>query len=106
MFIFYPCWFFIVHFLPALGFLYCSFLARVGKKRTKEAPHKVERSSEEKTQQSRYFLRYDILPLMYPPLACLIVMSHLSNLKFLKLFIGFLLNSKLSNCSHTLVLTR
>ena len=50
------------------GCLICSFLARVGKKRTKETPHRG-RGFVRKKQTGRIFAPFNILPLVDPPLA-------------------------------------
>ena len=46
----------------------CSFLAHVGKKRTKETPHRG-RGFVRKKQTGRIFAPFNILPLVDPPLA-------------------------------------
>ena len=47
--------------LVFIGGVLCSFLARVGKKRTKETPLKGERVSFRKKRTCRIFLHFDIL---------------------------------------------
>jgi hypothetical protein len=67
-------------------FVFCSFLARVGKKRTKETPHGSGGVLRIKVQTSRAFIRRDILlPRDPQPPAVDRLKNNLLNSNYLKL---------------------